>query len=353
MTQKHIRLTFKGGGWVLVMTAIVLSGFVAWAIAPAIFRLSEHVVGDGRTVESYNFDLSNLALQPEDNHSGHATSETCPPVMHSPEVFTLEKIEARNAVQRDPYLISDDLVVGVTIEGQSRAYPLHVLHVHEIINDVLGEVPIAVTWHWPSGHVAVYSRNVLGGEMQFANSGLAGNGGLLMYNKVDEVGGEQLFSTLLGASISGSSVELQSVPHGRGRVGKTWSTMQPDTSVIAANDQYKKRYRKGDPKMYFLTDTIYYPSSPMPQDSDKPKTLVIALPTTGGHLVYSIPALLEVADENGHVHLTIDARPVTITVSKSPTSAIVRDASGNVVPSQRALWFAWYGNHPNDKITSP
>ncbi len=351
MTQEHIRLTFKGGGWVLVMTAIVLSGFIAWAIAPAIFRLSEHVVGDGRTVESYKFDLSNLALEPE-TIIPVMQHRNMSPVMHSPEVFTLEEIEARNAVQRDPYLISDDLVVGITIEGQSRAYPLHVLHVHEIINDVLGETPIAVTWHWPSGHVAVYSRSVLGGEMQFANSGLAGNGGLLMYNKVEEVGGEQLFSTLLGASISGSNVELQSVPHDV-TSWETWSTMQPDTSVIAANDQYKKRYRKGDPKMYFLTDTIYYPSNPMPQDGTDPKTLVIALPTTGGHLVYSIPALLEVADDDGYVHLTIDARPVTITVSKSPLSAIVRDASGNVVPSQRALWFAWYGNHPNDKITRP
>ena len=111
MTDQQIRLTFKGGGWVLVMTAIVLSGFIAWAIAPAIFRLSEHVVGDGKTVESYQFDLSQLQLK-RDTVIPVMQHRNMSPVMHHPEVFTLQEIEARNAMQRDPYLTTDDLVVG-------------------------------------------------------------------------------------------------------------------------------------------------------------------------------------------------------------------------------------------------
>jgi len=351
MTEQKIRLTFKGGGWVLVMTAIVISGFIAWAIAPAIFRLSEHVIGDGSTIESYDFDLSNLQLQSE-TIIPVMQHRNMSPVMTHPEIFTLEQIEARNAVQRDPYLISDDLVVGITIAGHSRAYPLHVLHVHEIINDVLGDIPIAVTWHWPSGHVAVYRRTVQGEELQFANSGLGGNGGLLMYNLREEVGGEQLFSSLLGSSISGTPIQLQAVPHDV-RSWSTWNATHRDTTVIAAKEYYKKRYRKGDPKMYFLTDTIYYPSSPMPEDGTNPKTLIIAIPTSSGHAVFSIPALLTVANDEGQVDVTIENKVITFSVTKSPLSAIVRDSSGNIVPSQRALWFAWYGNHPQDVITTP
>ncbi len=37
-------------------------------------------------------------------------------------------------------------VLGVTINGESRAYPVSMLSRHEIVNDVLGGVPIAVTW---------------------------------------------------------------------------------------------------------------------------------------------------------------------------------------------------------------
>ena len=36
---------------------------------------------------------------------------------------------------RDRYLVSDDAVIGVEINGESRAYPLSTLHVHEIIHD--------------------------------------------------------------------------------------------------------------------------------------------------------------------------------------------------------------------------
>lgn len=41
---------------------------------------------------------------------------------------------------------SEDAVVGVEIEGDSRAYPVATLSRHEIVNDRVGGVPIAVTW---------------------------------------------------------------------------------------------------------------------------------------------------------------------------------------------------------------
>jgi len=39
-----------------------------------------------------------------------------------------------------------DRVLGVTINGESRAYPVNALSVHEIVNDFVGGVKIAVTW---------------------------------------------------------------------------------------------------------------------------------------------------------------------------------------------------------------
>ena len=40
----------------------------------------------------------------------------------------------------------DNVVVGMSIAGESRAYPGSILSRHEIVNDKLGGVPIAVTW---------------------------------------------------------------------------------------------------------------------------------------------------------------------------------------------------------------
>jgi hypothetical protein len=45
-----------------------------------------------------------------------------------------------------PWLNGKDLVVGVEIAGDSRAYPVATLSRHEIVNDKVGGIPIAVTW---------------------------------------------------------------------------------------------------------------------------------------------------------------------------------------------------------------
>ena len=40
----------------------------------------------------------------------------------------------------------NEQVIGVSINGDHRAYPINMLSVHEIVDDVVGGVPVAVTW---------------------------------------------------------------------------------------------------------------------------------------------------------------------------------------------------------------
>ncbi len=42
--------------------------------------------------------------------------------------------------------LDSELVIGVEINGDARAYSVPMLSRHEIVNDVVGDVPIAVTW---------------------------------------------------------------------------------------------------------------------------------------------------------------------------------------------------------------
>ena len=46
----------------------------------------------------------------------------------------------------DVILGRDDLVIGLTINGDARAYPISVLERREMVNDVVGGVPILATW---------------------------------------------------------------------------------------------------------------------------------------------------------------------------------------------------------------
>ena len=48
--------------------------------------------------------------------------------------------------QEADYLELNDRVVGVSINGENRAYPLRIINAHEMVNDVLGGEPIALSW---------------------------------------------------------------------------------------------------------------------------------------------------------------------------------------------------------------
>lgn len=50
------------------------------------------------------------------------------------------------ASQADEYYDPEELILGVSINGESRAYSLPLLSNHEIVNDTVGGVKIAVTW---------------------------------------------------------------------------------------------------------------------------------------------------------------------------------------------------------------
>lgn len=44
------------------------------------------------------------------------------------------------------YLTQDELVLGVVVRGEARAYPLRIMDWHEMANDVVGGVPISIAY---------------------------------------------------------------------------------------------------------------------------------------------------------------------------------------------------------------
>lgn len=60
------------------------------------------------------------------------------PAILDPEFVTV--VEANQQID------DDEKVLGISINGESRAYSIPMLSRHEIVNDVVGGVPIAVTW---------------------------------------------------------------------------------------------------------------------------------------------------------------------------------------------------------------
>ncbi len=71
------------------------------------------------------------------------------------EIVTLLGFDAIPAIL-DPVLVTaseaeasmdrDEQVLGLSINGEHRAYSIRMLSRHEIVNDIVGGVPVAVTW---------------------------------------------------------------------------------------------------------------------------------------------------------------------------------------------------------------
>jgi hypothetical protein len=77
-------------------------------------------------------------------------------------------------------------VVAVDIGGDARAYPVRVMIWHEIVNDVVGDVPVAVTYCPLCNSAATYDRRVRGVETTFGTSGRLYASALVMYDRATE-----------------------------------------------------------------------------------------------------------------------------------------------------------------------
>ena len=62
------------------------------------------------------------------------------PVFDNPPMLTAEEAERRRVIfPRMP-------VIGVAHGGEAKAYPIAIMGIHELGNDTIGGIPIAVSW---------------------------------------------------------------------------------------------------------------------------------------------------------------------------------------------------------------
>ena len=87
------------------------------------------------------------------------------------------------------------------LHGEKRAYPILILNWHEIVNDVVGGVPVTVSYCPLCGTGTAFHRSFSGVNTTFGVSGLLYNSDLLLYDR----GSESLWSQILGQAVSGNS----------------------------------------------------------------------------------------------------------------------------------------------------
>jgi len=84
-----------------------------------------------------DWDFSKHSIPVEDIRGGG------PPRDGIPALFNPEYLTVREA---DNLLKPDERVLGLTLNGVSRAYPIRIMSWHELVNDEIGGVPYLVSW---------------------------------------------------------------------------------------------------------------------------------------------------------------------------------------------------------------
>lgn len=93
----------------------------------------------------------------------------------------------------------DEKVLGVVINGEAKAYPYGILNWHEIVNDMVGGVPVSVTYCPLCDTGIVFDRKVAGQETTFGVSGKLFQSCLVMYDRLTST----LWSQPWGIGVSG------------------------------------------------------------------------------------------------------------------------------------------------------
>lgn len=106
---------------------------------------------------------------------------------------------------KDANLQNGELVLGLNINGDVRAYPLQIIVWHEIVNDVVGGEPVAITYCPLCFSNQVFKRTVEGEAVEFGTSGKLYNSNLVMYDRASE----SLWSQALGQAIAGENAGMK------------------------------------------------------------------------------------------------------------------------------------------------
>ncbi|MCZ6737612.1 MAG: DUF3179 domain-containing protein, partial [Actinobacteria bacterium] len=110
------------------------------------------------------------------------------------------------AVSESDWIEDQEPGVLIEIEGDARFYPLSVMTRHEIVNDEIAEVPVAVTYCPLCNTALVFDRRFEGETLRLGVSGLLRNSDLVMWDDVTQTLWQQVTGEAIVGKHAGESL---------------------------------------------------------------------------------------------------------------------------------------------------
>ena len=180
--------------------------------------------------------------------------------------------------ERADYLEPDELVFGVAINGDARAYPLRIMDWHEMFNDVIGGVPVALAYCTLCGSGILFDTRVEGRETPFVfgSSGFLYRSNKLMYDQQSHSLWNQFTGRPVVGPLTGSGIELKVLPTII-TTWQDWRARHPATKVLSLETGFTRDYRPGRPYgTYFASPELMFPAL-VEDRSLAPKDYVFAI----------------------------------------------------------------------------
>ncbi len=337
--RKHLQRSLL----LAAVTGLAFAGWYSWNTRGDWYTLIDSSYGDelDRVLERFDYDHPTI---PVDMIVVGVKGENGIPPLTSPKIVSSAEVN---------FLQHDDRVIGVSIKGLSRAYPLKIIVWHEVVNDQLKDIPISVTYCPLCDSVAAFDRRSSNGTREFAASGLLYNNNVLLYSRS---GGEErnLWSQLKVEGVTGSSsgLPLSTIPV-EYTTWKDWKDRHPDTDVLSLQTGYDRNYNVNPYREYHQNlETLRIESEPIaPTDILYQKSRVLGVWNPAEQKAIAFP-LLVFAEEGGPattVEKTIGTRKVTIAYNPEAKSLRVVKADEGL-QWMYSYWFGWYAFFPHTEI---
>lgn len=303
---------------------------------------------------------------------GGVTQDGIPP-LRSPPMVPAEKAS---------YLAPGDIVFGVEINGDVRAYPKRILAWHEMVTDTVGGVPMTGVYCTLCNSMIIYDDRTGAQQHAFGTSGFLYRSNKLMYDRATQ----SLWSTLEGEPVIGPLAAENIVLKRLSVVTTTWgewSKRHPDSQVLALETGYDRDYSEGAAyRDYFADDELMFgvpkldrrlrnkdeivglvlprseelplalsvrflAANPVYHDRVGETTFVALTDASGASRIYESGGVVFKEWDGENQVVDSDGTAWTLTESE------LRNADGQSLPrmaQHRAFWFGWFAAFPQTRL---
>jgi hypothetical protein len=214
-------------------------------------------------------------------------------------------------------LADTEPVIVVDVNGEVRAYPVEIMMWHEIVNDVVGGVPVAVTYCPLCNSAVTYERTINGVEVTFGTSGKLYASALVMYDRQTE----SLWTHFDGRAIAGvlTGHRLDPVPSPL----LAWSdfkTAHPDGLVLSRETGFVRQYGRNPYYGYDDEDTRPFFLRGDVDDRAAVKQRVVGVEIDGAAVAFPLDEIR--GGEAGATMATVGETPVVVLWLAGQNSAL-------------------------------